>query len=128
MSCPVESKYRTRTCVTWARRGAQRGRGPGYTRKPRDAGGEGQITPVAAQAGPQHWHFAWFAWFAWPLLIARAWPRLGAPSEPVLRACLGLWVGCSQRGAGPSTFTDLPLWSFALGWPWLPAAAAASCS
>lgn len=82
MSCPVESKYLgtiARTCVTWARRSAQRGRVPGCTRRPRGAGGEQQITPVAAQAGPQHWHFAWFAWFAWPLLIARAWPGLGAP-------------------------------------------------
>lgn len=77
MSCHVESKYRTCDTLGPAR----------YSETPKarlhketsGRGGEQQITTVSAQAGPQHWHFAWFAWFAWPLLIARAWPGLGAP-------------------------------------------------
>jgi hypothetical protein len=77
---------------------------------PRDAGATAsrRLQPVAAQAGPQHWHLAWFAWFSWPLLITRAWLGLGGPLRARPAAVPRPLVGCVERGAGPFTSTDVP--------------------
>lgn len=119
MSCPALSSQSAAVpyLCNLGRRSTQRRRGPGYTRKG-SLGGAGvgqQIAPVAAQAGPQHWHFAWFAWFAWPLLIARAWPGLGAPFRARPEGVPRPLVGCSERGGGPFTFTDVPSLATRLG-------------